>query len=70
MGKKIKKKTKNANHLFKDRLHLVESGKTNNFVSNLNNFLSRINQLNVFIFIQNLVEASQLQSMPQKFYVS
>ena len=33
----------NANHLFKDRLHLMESGKTilaNNFISNWNNFLS------------------------------
>ena len=42
----------NANHLFKDRLHLMESGKTilaNNFISNLNNFLSCTNQLNVFI---------------------
>ena len=41
-----------ANHLFKDRLHLLESGKTtlaNNFISNLNIFLSYANQLNVFI---------------------
>ena len=33
----------NANQLFKDRLHLMESGKTilaNNFISNWNNFLS------------------------------
>ena len=42
----------NANHLFKDRLRLMESGKiilANNFISNLNIFLSCTNQLNVFI---------------------
>ena len=42
----------NANHLFKDRLHLMELGKiilANNFISNLNNFLSCTNQLKVFI---------------------
>ena len=42
----------NASQLFKDRLHLVESGKANlanNFISNLNNFLLCTKQLNVFI---------------------
>ena len=42
----------NASQLFKDRLHLVKSGKANlanNFISNLNNFLLRTKQLNVFI---------------------
>ena len=53
----IESKNINANHLFRDRLHLVESGKTSNSISNLNNFLSCINQLNVFMLIQNLVEA-------------
>ena len=41
-----------ANHFLKDRLHLVKSGKSilaNNFISNLNNFLSCLNELNVFI---------------------
>ena len=42
----------NASQLFKDRLHLVESGKANlanNFISNLNNFMLCTKQLNVFI---------------------
>ena len=42
----------NASQLFKDRLHLVESGKANlanNFISNLNNFLLCTKKLNVFI---------------------
>ena len=42
----------NTNFLFKDRFHLVESGKTileNNFISNLNNFWSCTSQLNVLI---------------------
>ena len=42
----------NASQLFKDRLHLVESGKANlanNFISNLNNFLLCKKKLNVFI---------------------
>ena len=42
----------NANHLLKDRLYLMESGKiilANNFISNLNIFLSCTNQLKLFI---------------------
>ena len=39
-------------HLFKDGLHLIDSGKTilaNNFICNLNNFLIRVHQPQVFI---------------------
>ena len=39
-------------HLFKDGLHLIDSGKTiwaNNFIYNLNNFLIRVHQPQVFI---------------------
>ena len=48
----IENRNINASQLFKDRLHLVESGKANlanNFISNLNNFLLCTKQLNVFI---------------------
>ena len=39
-------------HPFKDGLHLIDSGKTilaNNFICNLNNFLIRVHQPQVFI---------------------
>ena len=62
----------NASQLFKDRLHLVESGKANlanNFISNLNNFLLCTKQLNVFIQLQSLVKAQKLQSKLQKLNI-